>query len=215
MKTPTQRGRGRRPRPPRPKPKRKPDPFQFESLQDVPKGVRLRQYRGRTEVSIPTRQIFIGGMFALFAIGTALLSLVTLTGDPFPNMYAFLAFTAAVTMAFLILGLFHLFGNTKVEIDGTRMYHFRGFWGMGMRRSMPLRTIKSVGTKRKKLSARLPMGMAGVTDISEGQGGNVYLFIDGREYIESCKGARPKAVYYLKYFLTHHVRQALEAAKNH
>lgn len=86
--------------------------------------------------------------------------------------------------------------------------------GMGMARSMPLASIKSLGTKKKRIGNRAFFGPAGMNDISDGQSGNLYLYIDGEQYIETCKTARASHVYYAKYFISHFVKEERQRLKD-
>jgi|GEM_PF-6410760 len=206
MNKPSQRHKDPRYRTNRPKLKPKPDPFQFKDLKDVPSGVTLTGKGHLASVKIPTRHWGVGLLMMAASAGIGLLMGSQLGGETSPPV-SFLVFMSLVSGAFLVLGLFHLFGNVRVDIENGHLYHFRGLFGIGRKRSMPLSTIKSIGTKRKNIAMRMPMGIAGNTNISDGQAGNVYLFIDGEEYVESCKGAHAVHVYYLKYFIGHFVRK--------
>lgn len=206
MKNPNQRHKDPRYRPTRPKRKPKPDPFQFKDLQDVPSGVTLSEERHLTSVNIPTRQWGIGLAMTAASVAVGILIGSQLSGETTPP-FSFLLFLSLVSGVLLVLGLFHLFGNIRVDIEDGHMYHFRGLFGIGMKRSMPLSSIKGIGTKRKTIAMRAAMGMAGNVNISDGQSGNLYLFIDGEQYVESCKGARNEHIYYLKYFIGHFVRK--------
>lgn len=194
------------------KPKPQKDPFQFQDLHDTPKGVVLTEKPGTTTVVIPNRHLVFGLIASLLPIGMVAFLFTQLdTEKGLP--VSFIVFVLTLSLVLAGFALFHIFGYTRLQIRGKQFEHFRGLFGIGTTRIMPLSSIRSLGTKRKNVAMRANFGIAGMNNISDGQAGNVYLFIDGEHYIESCKGAKAKDVYYAKYFVSHFVKEVRKGQK--
>ena len=214
----TQQARRRDPRRARTTRKRsvkpKEDPFKFKNIQDTPPGVQLKESIHVTEAYISNRHLGIGILFGAITAMLGTFTIVQFLSNSEVAPVSFLLFLAAITCVFLTFTLFHLLGYTRLRIQNGQLYHFRGLFGIGTQQSMSLRSIKRIGTKRKNVRMRLPFGPAGMNAIDdEGMSSSTYRFIDGEHYIESCKGAAAKGVYYAKYFVSHFVREARAKTK--